>query len=538
MIKEVLERCSEAELGNFLGWETLKFAKKITDNELDLKHLSNAVFLTIGIDLIRSDGYRNILISKMTSIQLDKVYKQFSNSIDVTSLDEQKKYSVLKELARKYQKRFAYIMGMKEQWNTAIVANRTTPDVQVIAPLYPLYDYQYTIANKTLDLINSRDTNRALIHLPTGAGKTRTALNVVCEHLRTNQNALVIWLADSEELCTQASSEFNAAWQTLGNRQITNYSFFSDSSKSLSGIESGFLVAGLQRINALKRSERSFLFEKIRNEVTLVVFDEAHKAIAKTYKNILNELVNGDKSNVFLLGLTATPGRSFGDNKSQDKELSRFFSNTKITMKITGYQSPVKYLIENQYLAKAKFLPINYESPISFEEGEISANESAVLTKLASIDDRNASIIKQAMKEYDKGSTIIIFACSVANAQELAATLCCLGYSASSLDSQNDTTESRRSKITDFKNGNLRIIVNYGVLTTGFDAPKTNVAIIGRPTKSLVLYSQMVGRAMRGKKSGGNTECRIYTVIDDIPEFTNVSHAFEYWDQSWAESQN
>lgn len=533
MIKEVLERCSEAELGNFLGWETLKFAKKITDNELDIKNLSNAVFLTIGINLVKLDKYRDILISKMSNDQLDSAYKQFNNEIDLSSFSEQDKYTGLKELAENYQYLFAGIMGMKEEWDVAKIASTATPDVQVITPLYPLYSYQETIVNETLRLINSSETNRALIHLPTGAGKTRTALNVACEHLRINQNALVIWLADSEELCEQASSEFNIAWKTLGNRKVTNYSFFSDSSKSLSGIESGFLVAGLQRINALKKSERNFLFDKIRNEVTLVVFDEAHKSIARTYKNIVNDLVGEHESKAFLLGLTATPGRTFSDDKSQDEELSRFFSNIKITMKIIGYRSPVRYLIENQYLAKAKFLPINYESPISFEKGEISTNEFAVLTKLASIDDRNASIIKQAMMEYDKGSTIIIFACSVTNSQELAATLCCLGYSASSLDSKSDTTESRRSKIADFKGGNLRIIVNYGILTTGFDAPKTNVAIIGRPTKSLVLYSQMVGRAMRGKKSGGNTECNVYTVIDDIPEFTNVSHAFEYWDKSW-----
>ncbi len=538
MIKEVLERCSEAELGNFLGWETLKFAKKITDNELDIKHLSNAVFLTIGINLIKSAKYRDILISRMTNYQVENVFNHFNDAIDVSALSEQDKYSTLKQLASKYQSIFAKIMGMKGQWDAAEVASISTPDVQVITPLYPLYSYQETIASKTLCLINSSEISRALMHLPTGAGKTRTALNVVCEHLRTNQNALVIWLADSEELCEQASSEFNTAWKTLGNRQVTNYSFFSDAYKSLSGIESGFLVAGLQRINALKKSERSFLFEKISKEVTLVVFDEAHKAIATTYKNIINELVDEKTSNAFLLGLTATPGRTFSDDKSQDAELARFFSNTKITMEITGYQSPVRYLIEKQYLAKAKFFPINYESQILFEEGEISTNKSAVQTKLASIDDRNASIIKQAIKEYDNGSIIIIFACSVANSQELAATLCCLGYSASSLDSKNDTTESRRSKIADFKSGNLRIIVNYGILTTGFDAPKTNVAIIGRPTKSLVLYSQMVGRAMRGKKSGGNTDCKIYTVIDNIPEFTNVSHAFEYWDQSWAESQN
>ena len=64
--------------------------------------------------------------------------------------------------------------------------------------------------------------------------------------------------------------------------------------------------------------------------------------------------------------------------------------------------------------------------------------------------------------------------------------------------------------------------------------PKTNVAIIARPTNSLVQYSQMVGRAMRGTRSGGNDTCRIYTVADDIDEFRNVAAAFEHWDEIWA----
>jgi len=536
MIKEILERCSEAELGNILGVETLKFAKKITHNELDLRHLSNAVLLTVGIDLVKSEEYRNLIISKMTEQQLIDVFKKFNNEIDLSSINEHQRYEVLKTLSKKYSYQFATIMGMKEQWDVAELASIPTSDIQVVCPSYPLYDYQEEIVNKALALINNdKEVNRALMHLPTGAGKTRTALNIVCDHLRNNKNTLVVWLADSEELCEQASSEFSIAWKSLGNREISNYSFFSDSSKSLSGIKSGFLVAGLHRINALKKTERSFLFDKIKENVTLVVFDEAHKAIANTYSEIVDELVDGVNHRTFLLGLTATPGRSFGDDKSQNDELSKFFSQTKITMKVSGYSSPVTYLVENEYLAKANFYPLNYESQIGFAEGEFTSNESSVLSKLANIDDRNSSIIKQAIQEYEKDKTIIIFACSVANSKELAATLCCLGYPASSLDSKNDTTESRRAKIADFKSGRLRIIVNYGVLTTGFDAPKTNVAIIGRPTKSLVLYSQMVGRAMRGKKSKGNSECNIYTVIDDIPEFNSVSNAFEYWDKSWAE---
>ena len=75
-------------------------------------------------------------------------------------------------------------------------------------------------------------------------------------------------------------------------------------------------------------------------------------------------------------------------------------------------------------------------------------------------------------------------------------------------------------------------MINYDVLTAGFDAPHTNVAIIARPTNSLVAYSQMAGRAMRGGETG-NKECRIYTVNDDIPEFKSVIKAFLHWDKYW-----
>lgn len=78
------------------------------------------------------------------------------------------------------------------------------------------------------------------------------------------------------------------------------------------------------------------------------------------------------------------------------------------------------------------------------------------------------------------------------------------------------------------------MIVNYGVLTTGFDAPKTSSVLITRPTKSLVLYSQMVGRAIRGKLAGGNEEAEIVTVVDTtLPGFGNLAEAFKNWEDVW-----
>ena len=76
--------------------------------------------------------------------------------------------------------------------------------------------------------------------------------------------------------------------------------------------------------------------------------------------------------------------------------------------------------------------------------------------------------------------------------------------------------------------------MNFGVLTTGFDAPLTSATLIARPTKSLVLYSQMVGRAIRGKIAGGNDIAEIVTVVDTaMPGFGDLSTAFMNWEDVW-----
>ena len=72
------------------------------------------------------------------------------------------------------------------------------------------------------------------------------------------------------------------------------------------------------------------------------------------------------------------------------------------------------------------------------------------------------------------------------------------------------------------------------MLTTGFDAPGTSCVLIARPTKSLVLFSQMVGRAIRGPKAGGNEEAEIVTVIDtNMPGFRSVAESYKNWEDVW-----
>ena len=97
-----------------------------------------------------------------------------------------------------------------------------------------------------------------------------------------------------------------------------------------------------------------------------------------------------------------------------------------------------------------------------------------------------------------------------------------------------DTNSYQRSvAIQRYKNQEIQVLINYGVLTAGFDAPCTNSVFITRPTSSLIQYLQMAGRAMRGPKSGGSKNCNIYTVKDDDVQFNNMYNAFKYWDTSW-----
>lgn len=80
------------------------------------------------------------------------------------------------------------------------------------------------------------------------------------------------------------------------------------------------------------------------------------------------------------------------------------------------------------------------------------------------------------------------------------------------------------------------VICNFGVLTTGFDAPSVSAALIARPTRSLVLYSQMVGRATRGPRAGGNPTAEIVTVVDpELPGFGDLAEAFTNWEDVWDE---
>ena len=85
--------------------------------------------------------------------------------------------------------------------------------------------------------------------------------------------------------------------------------------------------------------------------------------------------------------------------------------------------------------------------------------------------------------------------------------------------------------IEQFRSGEIRVLCNFGVLTTGFDAPKIDVLCIARPTTSIVLYSQMLGRGLRGPAIGGTERCQVIDVKDNIIGIPELDELYEWFDE-------
>ena len=101
---------------------------------------------------------------------------------------------------------------------------------------------------------------------------------------------------------------------------------------------------------------------------------------------------------------------------------------------------------------------------------------------------------------------------------------------------KNTTATSRRKYIENYKNGEIKVLFNYGVLTHGFDAPNTDIVIIARPTQSPILYSQMIGRGLRGPEVGGNEECILVDIKDNIEGLPNERKTFTMYRDNYSKN--
>ncbi len=398
-----------------------------------------------------------------------------------------------------------------------------------------LFPHQKRAASEVERFLYYED-GRVMLHLPTGVGKTRTAMSIVASHLRTRSEGLVIWLAATRELLEQAAEEFEATWSAVGDRQVDCLRYWSHHNPPVDRVTDGIVIAGLAKLHSYGK-ERERLWN-LGDRTTMVVFDEAHQAVAKTYQDIVETIVTRHPRTP-LLGLSATPGRTWG-NPEVDADVAELFHENKVMLEFGG-TNPVGRLTDDGYLAAVDFSLLNVEpglrlSPADLEEivGALEIPDS-LAARFGEDEQRNLRIVQRVLELTDSHSRVLVFAASVENAVLLASVCRGVGVKADAVTGKTEAGERERI-IRRFKRrgGPNRILFNFGVLTTGFDAPAASAVLIARPTKSLVLYSQMVGRVIRGPKAGGTNQCKVVTVIDTtIPGFGDVAEAFTNWEDVW-----
>lgn len=415
------------------------------------------------------------------------------------------------------------------------------PAKSMIGCAASLHKYQFSVKTRAKKSIE-QPSSRVLIHMPTGAGKTRTACELMVDMLRSENpgEALIIWLAHSEELCLQAVEAIERAWTAKGDHDAEILRLWGTYPKPTIVPERGFVIASFQTVYAMLTSASRDLqiLRQIGARTKMIVIDEAHKAIAPTYETAISALSMASIP-PRIVGLTATPGRS--DDPIENRKLTHFFNDKKISLADDDgneLSDGIGYLQELGVLAKLVREPIETKISIDLTNEEIKQLSNLMelpesfLKRLGGQHERNLLIFNKMMQLCDEGRQVILFACSVAHA-ELLSDLCVSKNIPARLVTGKTAPEDRLNWIDEYKRGQVQFLINYGVLTTGFDAPNTDTVFITRPTASVVLYSQMIGRAIRGKKNGGNEYARIIDVVDNLNGMPTENLAFNYFNNIW-----
>jgi superfamily II DNA or RNA helicase len=423
------------------------------------------------------------------------------------------------------------------------------PSEEEIKPSLYLFPHQKRLKDNFIRKL-SDNANRLLVHMPTGAGKTRTSIEGIIDFWKANadRGSNIVWLAHSEELCEQALETFSKIWKVRGDSPIKVCRLWGE--HKLNDFSEGncFIVAGFQKLYNLisTTDDKQFrALNALKNKTSIIIVDEAHKAVAPTYKASIDYLYTYSKTK--LIGLTATPGRSSNDifvaqNDSETSQLVDFFDGNKIGLTDEDnieLKDPIGFLQDEGFLSRInrKRVTTNIELDLTETEKRFVSNfldlPKSVLSKLADNDERNALILGEIAGLIRKGRQIIVFALSVQHAHLITDLLNLQGVKAKCVDGNTPTSE-RNNTILEYKAGSVQVLVNFGVLTTGFDAPNTNAVVITRPTASIVLYSQMIGRGIRGPKVGGNEVCDLVDLEDNLVGFPSEQQAFNYFNQAWS----
>lgn len=400
-----------------------------------------------------------------------------------------------------------------------------------------LANFQEKLKERMLSVLNCEgEKTRCVVTLPTGGGKTRVAVESFIEwmQLRFAEGKYLLWIAQSEELCEQAISCITDMWQDKEfPESLRVYRYFAGKTINEDQLIGGAVVASIQQLYSRVQNNDPVLIEFFKNCGAMII-DEAHHAVAPIYTTLINTAKSICGPELFpICGLTATPGRSYDETTLLVDQFQAYLIKPELPEEY--HENPLLYFREKGYLAKPihKIYQSGREYEVDAEEMEFGDGDfqQEFLEVLANDEQRNYQIVERLL-EIPKGKQTLVYACTVNHSEFLASVLNAAGRMAASI-SANTPKASRRMYIDAFKKGEIEFLLNYGVLTTGFDAPKTEYIVVCRPTTSVVLYEQIVGRGLRGPRFGGTDECTIIDFADNLLRLGKplaYNRFQEFWD--------
>lgn len=352
--------------------------------------------------------------------------------------------------------------------------------------MYTLRPYQADSVKAVIHYFRKHSTP-AVIVLPTGAGKSL----VIAELARLAKGRVLV-LAHVKELVEQNHAKYEGY-----------------------GLKGSIFSAGLGR----KETDQQVVFASVqsvvrnldsfKNQFSLLVIDECHRVPdekTSSYQKVithLRELNPGIK----VLGLTATPYRlgmgwiyQYHTRGQVRTEESRFFRDC-------IFELPIRYLLDENFLTPARMM----DAPVlSYDFSQLKpANtgrykEAEMDMVIDKAKRATPQIVEQIIQYAKDRKGVMVFAATVRHAQEIHGLL---PEGETAIVIGDTPTPERDAIIQSFKNREIKYLVNVSVLTTGFDAPHVDLIAILRPTESVSLYQQIVGRGLR--LSEGKSECLV-----------------------------
>ena len=362
---------------------------------------------------------------------------------------------------------------------------------------FKLRDYQQEAVSATIKHFQKSNAS-AVIVLPTGSGKS-----LVIAELARLANRKILILTHVKELVEQNHQKYESLGLTAGiysaglklketQHQVT-FASIQSAARNLDDFTDAYSLIIIDECHRVNLASKDEVIKKSE--------DKSHdqsigQSATNQYQQIIKKLMSVNP-NVKLLGLTATPYR-LGMGWIYRKHYRGIVrSEQKRPFEYCIYELPLRYLIKRKYLTEPKLVDAtieHYDFSALRENQTGEYNASDVNHLLSSHHRVTKGIIEQVLELGEQRQGIMVFAATVDHAKEIYSYL--PSDHSALITGATDSTE-RDNLIKSFKQKEIKYLVNVSVLTTGFDAPHVDMIAILRPTQSVSLYQQIIGRGLR-----------------------------------------